>query len=583
MLQKIVVIMFTDSDEEDFRELQSLASSEDEDFRCDLDSSADANQQQEPVGNVSSSDEDFSSAVAPVAVRDVSTTELAVQGQGPSRQRYLPLARVKCGRRLMPKETRIAVASGRPLTKDEIPRDIAKLVSAVTGLDDSWRVRSMTFHAELMGIHPSRYQIALYALGDCLYENLRRSVSNMAVSALHMAGDRSDDFVVQPLVNIKYRSYDGTRHRCRNVVQDSVLAESVDQPIVDCCISSNKEAHETISFIAKRACVLRKTYLDGRDTVMTMVANQPTVLQTAESTKAKTAKASLEQLKIPKDKILNETCNRTVTLSVTDDHPSNMLVEASIVEEEKLPDDRSALLRYACDCHKYAKMTAEVTSPMDKMDSRCVRAQLSTKSRRAAVRKHAREIMREQLVCRGGVCSSDAIRHRNFVLKTCIDGSDPVSVYRRTVLERLFNEDIRRLGEIPHLENGCCPGGRRETLYLMQTIGIRCMCWGLGLVLQRNNWTGSRASVGSIALPAAIHAIFEAAYMRSFWDVEVLQIDLLALADVPDGVADSGGGGPGDRQRTDEEKHRVSFGKKRMYKRSQPSSGSCRRAFSMTL
>lgn len=79
----------------------------------------------------------------------------------------------------------------------------------------------------------------------------------------------------------------GTRHRCRNVVQDSVLDESVDGPIVDCCISLEKEAHETISLIAKRACVLRETYLNGRETVMTMVDNQPTVLQTAERTKAK--------------------------------------------------------------------------------------------------------------------------------------------------------------------------------------------------------------------------------------------------------------------------------------------------------
>ena len=169
-----------------------------------------------------------------------------------------------------------------------------------------------------------------------------------------------------------------------------------------------------------------------------------------------------------------------------------------------------------CDAHKKAQTLGCTWHPLRPFDTRLIRLALSTTGAiRQTLRREARRVIKEQLVIFHGTRPSvDADLHRQQVFATFCGGDTPSVRYRRSIMQSLFNGDVRRGDRIEHHCRGCC-SSPKETLKLLCTVGIQAMFPKLCFpVLQRNNWTGSDVAVDSFALPTFLHSILQKAYIR---------------------------------------------------------------------
>jgi hypothetical protein len=151
------------------------------------------------------------------------------------------------------------------------------------------------------------------------------------------------------------------------------------------------------------------------------------------------------------------------------------------------------------------------------LDSRIIRIQLSLKGCvRNFVKREMRHVIREQLVVvMSGAPSVDADDYRKSFYKLVLGRDVPQVAYKRAIVDKLFNGDIRKRGVIEHYERGCC-ASPAETLKLMVTVGVDALTPDrFYRVLQRKNWTGADVCVDELLLPSGVHGIFDAAYLRS--------------------------------------------------------------------
>ena len=121
------------------------------------------------------------------------------------------------------------------------------------------------------------------------------------------------------------------------------------------------------------------------------------------------------------------------------------------------------------------------------------------------VLRAAREIIRERFVCRHNTTPSpEANSHRRSVYRRFLPGKDAKQVFRRELIERLWNGDIRNFEEVEHIEVGCCKS-EVETLALMTGPGLRALMQTIQ-PLNRGNWLGAGKPIKDAGLPAQVHA-----------------------------------------------------------------------------
>jgi hypothetical protein len=204
---------------------------------------------------------------------------------------------------------------------------------------------------------------------------------------------------------------------------------------------------------------------------------------------------------------------RVVDLHKNDEHSANMRCERARQRDHP----KCSELGFLCDAHKRAQTLGFGSSVLKPLDSRIIRIQLSLKGCvRNFVKREMRHVIREQLVVvMSGAPSVDADDYRKSFYKLVLGRDVPQVAYKRAIVDKLFNGDIRKRGVIEHYERGCC-ASPAETLKLMVTVGVDALTPDrFYRVLQRKNWTGADVCVDELLLPSGVHGIFDAAYLRS--------------------------------------------------------------------
>ena len=190
---------------------------------------------------------------------------------------------------------------------------------------------------------------------------------------------------------------------------------------------------------------------------------------------------------------------------------ANLRAERAIMQEH----GKRASIGLLCDAHKAATISTLSFSLLKPLDTRLIGLSLSASGPvMQSIRREARAIIREQLVViQSGVCPAPADAYRAVVYDMFIPDS-PYDKYRKQIVSKLWNGDIRARGRIEHYERGCC-SSPSQTRALMRNEGLRCLM-GCGIkTLQRSSWTGTTAALNSIGLPAHVHGLLAAAYLRA--------------------------------------------------------------------
>ena len=198
--------------------------------------------------------------------------------------------------------------------------------------------------------------------------------------------------------------YDGTRHKVRNVELESIGGPTVAQAVVN----GDIDKHEVFVIRAKRAFTIKQVCGD-EERFTTITLHQPSILQTAESTKAEAVHEMLKTIEVEEDDLLDAQCARTVDVVVADDHPSN------IKEEKKMQEfhPKRSILRFSCDTHKKYKVSSTSVEPAKPIDTRILRLGLACRNLKSQIRREARLVMREQLIIQnGGSCPPEVDAHR---------------------------------------------------------------------------------------------------------------------------------------------------------------------------
>lgn len=199
---------------------------------------------------------------------------------------------------------------------------------------------------------------------------------------------------------------------------------------------------------------------------------------------------------------------------MTDEAGSNLKRERCQVAQQGTK--RKELLHILCDAHKIAAVISWSFSIMKPWDSRLIRLALSVDGMALqALRREMRIILSEQLVVMYSARPpADASCHRKAVFDMFFVRKSPNERYKRSILEGLFNGDIRKVGVVEHFENGCCKS-RKDTLDQMVKYGVMCLLPKRFPVMSRSNWTGADLAIEAVGLAAAVHGLLGLSYCRA--------------------------------------------------------------------
>ncbi|CAK0862880.1 unnamed protein product [Prorocentrum cordatum] len=175
---------------------------------------------------------------------------------------------------------------------------------------------------------------------------------------------------------------------------------------------------------------------------------------------------------------------------------------------------RSQLL-LLCRAHMKKKVAEQGYKTIQPFDTHLVRCQMSLVGDHViALRHEARRLHEEQVIILHGVCPESATTHRRKIWDMYFDDpTDPTLMYRRAICQRLYNGDIRKHGVVEHYCNGCCRSPA-HTVFLMRRYGVGALFGGVD-VMNRANWTNKLRSHRTVGLPASVHGLFQAAYLRA--------------------------------------------------------------------
>lgn len=312
---------------------------------------------------------------------------------------------------------------------------------------------------------------------------------------------------MQPLLFVRWRKYDETPLRLKVGVR---ARPDGPRDIAEQTIGPQK----LLVTEAGWAMCLRKT-AHGASSIVTITGSQPTILQVLENSTADSLRHALKQLEMPYDGEVGAAFFRCVDVSMTDECAANLRCERSRLAEQV--GGPKPLLHIVCDAHKIAAVHAYTFSLIKPWDSRLVRFALSVDGMGLqSLRRELRLVLQEQLaVMYAARPPADATVHRRGIFDLFCGKQTPRETFRRSILESLFNGDIRKVGAVAHYENGCCRS-RAHTLSLMVDVGVRCLLPKRFPIMSRSNWTGADLAIEAVGLPASIHGLLGIIYARAF-------------------------------------------------------------------
>lgn len=376
--------------------------------------------------------------------------------------------------------------------------------------DGGKRLMSNTALAESCGVDPTEIRThlcgAAFACYSYLSANLQNMMERMVSVCRSPAPVRGEAVRFHPQVFVRWRKYDETPLRLRVGMPGG--ATTAGQP-------SRSEGQQKLLVTEAGWCCNIKRLTPGGSDILTLAGVQPTVLQALAANKSDhLAEALDKQLLLPSDRTIEQAFGRVVEVSMTDEC-------AAVVRCERLrmprPTARHCLLHLVCDAHKISAVKKQTFSLQRPFDTNAIRMALSMDGMALnKLRDEMRSVISEQLVVKYGVVpTAEATAHRHAIYDLFIRGSSPSQVFLRSVVESLFNGDIRKEGVVEHIERGCCRS-RAHTLDLMVRLAVPCLLPSKFPVIARSNWTGADAAIDAIGLPANIHNLLACSYLRAF-------------------------------------------------------------------
>ncbi|CAK0814162.1 unnamed protein product [Prorocentrum cordatum] len=368
-------------------------------------------------------------------------------------------------------------------------------------------LESATRLAERLGIFASRLREKVYAVGHAAWRTGQRHAAAivprlLAVCRASRGPEAAGGPPTDAVIFFRKRKYDGTRIRVTTQVAQHYDADT----IVERCAGTR----ELFVIKAGFSVVLRKRFADSDDFVH-IIGSTPTHINVLETPSAEIINACLRrQLDQSYDKLANERIPRQVDVIGCDAAGSNLKNERIMAAQHPL----RAQIIVLCRAHSKKKVAEQGYSVLRPTDSNMIRCQLSLSSEHLiAVRHNARLLRDEQVVVHVGSCSAEATAHRERVFDLYFsDTADASLQSRAAVCRRLYNGDIRKTGVIEHYCKGCCQS-RDHTVFLMRRYGVAAL-FGPVDVLNRSNWTSKMKSHRCIGLPAAVHGLLQAAFLR---------------------------------------------------------------------
>jgi hypothetical protein len=371
--------------------------------------------------------------------------------------------------------------------------------------------------AEQCGIQPSKIFDELCGLAhsafNCMNAYLTASLDKLV--AVVSAPRGVDGVKFQGLLFVRWRKYDETPMRMKVKHASSGPEEVVDPPVAS-------EGPQKILVTEAGWCANIRKFTSDAASILTVSGDQPTVLQSVESNKAECLSEALKrQLDLPCDHRVQSSFLRTVEVAMTDEHAANMRCERARHAEAS---PQHSHLHLVCDAHKIFAVTTSTFSLLKPWDSRMIRLALSVDGMgMISLRSELKKVLSEQLVVmHSSHPSAAATVPRKAVYDMFMRSSSPKDRFRRSVVESLFNGDIRICGVVQHYENGCCKS-RQHTLDQMMRVGVSALLPRRFQVLARSNWTGTEAAMDSIGLPACVHGLLACCYVRAFLQIPKVQ------------------------------------------------------------
>ena len=349
---------------------------------------------------------------------------------------------------------------------------------------------------------------------------------------VHVGRTRGGGRRVDALVLHRMASFDGTRSRVTITSDDRTSSGTI-------VSEKTSGKNELFATIAERAYGLRQQTADAGSKYLSIRQNVPTFLQAPDRNKAEVVVQMLTQLDMNCDQALDEEFTRVVDINLRDDHPSNGKAVRCRMQASGRP-----MVDIICAAHKKKKVCDDGLGELDGIDTKLIRLALTVKGDvHPKLLREIRRLMAEWLaVVKGGVSTIEATEHREGIYKLFASGTTKSDKWQCAVLRGLFNDDIRIQGTIIHNCTGCC-ADYDHTLELCQTIGVRALLPRRIPVLTRDNWDGQAKPMDSVGLPASVHGVFVAAFLRTLAPQKPL--DDASAAAIRGQLGNTGGDGDG--------------------------------------
>ena len=322
------------------------------------------------------------------------------------------------------------------------------------------------------------------------FVEMQRRLSDFIMSAIMTTRRSHDDpgegggGIGIPLF-IRKRKYDEAETRCEVQIKGAPL--KIGCKSVTVVEPSCQKKQKVLVTEASWLISIKKTAANVAEKVLTLIGAQPTYLKAIETTAAECVREVHErQICMPYDDMIDTTAARIIDLHIHDDHGANHRSERA--SKKQYPG--RAEIGISCDAHKKAQIITEGMKPIRPFDSQVVRLGLSFKGGlKAKIKTEMRLIILEQCRVMIDEVNIEADAHRKAIYDLYLGGNTPREQWRRKVVERLFNGDIRKRDVIEHIEKGCCKSPS-HTRMLMCTIGVEALMPRKGVVGKLDRKTG---------------------------------------------------------------------------------------------
>lgn len=363
--------------------------------------------------------------------------------------------------------------------------------------------------AEECDIPRTHFSGYLWSYTCSLWRTARKRIGDMIEGLVCTAGEPSASaHDITPAVYVRMRKFDETSSIMACVWDHGHELLAGSEPLLD------QEVGPTKVFVMelRHGLLMKKTSATtGESQHLTIFGDLPSPLFAVERNTAECYLEALRRgLKADWDAIVNERVSRQIDITVHDDHKSNSKAERAMSRDIGRPK-----LELLCDAHKLAAIPTKMFELWKELPTGCIRFALSVRGPgMAALRRAMRLVIKEKLVIHTGAPPIEALQYKQSVLGLFLNTGKPKDVYRKHVIESLFNGDWRNANEVQYFDHGEIEGGRRGVEKAMYLYGVRALLPRALRVLARNNWTGTGEALDGIGLAECVHGLLGASLLR---------------------------------------------------------------------